>query len=196
VIGDTNIDGTLTLIDQTIGGSKTITAANNNLTFLSVHGIFGYSIGLRGNRGSTLGMESAGSILDISAPSDITLTPGGDTEIQSDLIVEGTTTVGKITLSDNSFVTETSSFTLGETHRGATVLLQNTAPITITVPSQVAGHTTTFIAETVNTVTFASGTGLSAFNSFNSANQIAGIFGQAQIIFKTADAAFLGGNVV
>ena len=89
VNGNTKIDGIFTLIDQANDGLKTITAENNNLTFASVHGIFGYSIGLRGNRGSTLGMESAGSILDISAPSDITLTPGGDTEIQSDLTVVG-----------------------------------------------------------------------------------------------------------
>ena len=120
----------------------------------------------------------------------------GSATFYDTVTVEGSTTVGKITLSDNSFVTESSSFTLGSTHRGATVLLQNTAPITITVPSQVAGHTTTFIAETINSVTFASGTGLSAFNSFNGANQIAGIFGQAQIIFKTSDIAFLGGNLV
>ena len=64
------------------------------------------------------------------------------------------------------------------------------------MPQLTAGHTTTFIAETANTVNFASGTGLLGFNSFNSANQIAGIFGQAQIVFKTSEYAFLGGNVV
>ena len=94
VIGDASIDGILTLIDQGYDGLKTITANNNDLTFASVHGIFGYSIGLRGNRGSTLGMESAGSILDISAPSDITLTPGGVTDIQSNLTVSGNVGIG------------------------------------------------------------------------------------------------------
>lgn len=390
VSGNTYIDGVLKIVDSTLGGVKSITAANNNLTFSSVHGIFGYSIGLRGSRGSTLGMESAGSILDISAPSDITLTPGGDTEIQSNLIVygntittgdltvsgnsffqnrptvngtgvllsgeggggavenvvyttgnqnisgvknfisrlevssnttddtilitttedssdaapvvtlkrnssstsngdylgqikfkgendadqeivyakitakisddtdttedglieyavksdgsnlivsrqtpsslklingvglevdgatilsdtlrvdqnttlnsglsvDGPTTVGKISLSENSFVTETGNFTLGSTHRGATVLLQNSAPMTVTIPAQVSGHTTTFIAETSNSVVFTTGAGISGFNSFNSANQIAGIYGQAQIIFKSPEYAFLGGNVV
>ncbi len=120
----------------------------------------------------------------------------GNTLINNALEVVGATTVGKITLSNNSFVTETASFELGETHRGATVILQNSGPITITVPSQVAGHTTTFIAETSNSVVFTSGAGLSAFNSFNAANQIAGIFGQAQIIFKSSTEAFLGGNIV
>ena len=117
--------------------------------------------------------------------------------IYSDNIISnGTATVGKITLSNNSLVTETSSFTLGEEHRGATVLLQNSSPMTVTVTSQVSGHVTTFIAETSNTVTFAPGIGLSGFNSFNGANQIAGIYGQAQIIFKSPEYAFLGGNVL
>ena len=365
VIGDASIDGILTLIDQGNDGLKTITALNNNLTFNAVHGIFGYSIGLRGNRGSILGMESAGSILDISAPSDITLTPGGDTEIQSDLTVNGDTlisgdltvtnrlylpdsdgifdhyiiaerpdqsvgglrfyggnqlqaeisnggiasngfrrltsnttfrvqpdpgsnsngmlveyagtksnsgtfslmtigdnsptlsnsggiqrslsitptynqtsstasntdlfinrtetsigsgdqfliqaqtdgvdkftinssgdtTVGKITLSENSFVTETGNFSLSSLHRGATVLLQNSGPITVTIPAQVSGHTTTFIAETSNSVLFATGSGISGLNSFGGANQIAGIFGQAQVVFKSPEYAFLGGNI-
>ncbi len=117
--------------------------------------------------------------------------------IYSDNIISnGTATVGKITLSNNSLVTETSSFTLGEEHRGATVLLQNSSPMTVTVTTQVSGHVTTFIAETSNTVTFAPGIGLSGFNSFNGANQIAGIYGQAQIIFKSPEYAFLGGNVL
>ena len=389
VSGNAYIDGVIKIVDSTIGGIKSITAANNNLTFSNVHGIFGYSIGLRGQRGSALGMESAGSILDISAPSDITLTPGGDTKIQSNLIVygntittgdltvsgnsffqnrptvngtgvlligeggggavenvvyttgnqnisgvknfisrlevssnttddtilitttedssdaapvvtlkrnssstsngdylgqikfkgendadqeivyakitakisddtdttedglieyavksngsnlivsrqtptalklingvglevdgatilsdtlrvdqnttlnsglsvDGPTTVGKISLSENSFVTETGNFTLGSTHRGATVLLQNTSPITVTVPAQVSGHTTTFIAETINDVSFTSGVGLSGLNSFNGANSMLGQFAQAQVIFKTNEYAFLGGQI-
>lgn len=253
VRGDALISGVLNIRDISQNSNKSITAANNNLTFSNVHGIFGYSIGLRGNRGSTLGMESAGSILDISAPSDITLTPGGVTDIQSDLNVYGNTITtgdltvsgnsffqnrptvngtgvllsgeggggavenvvyttgdqevsgiknfsetlkaGKITLSENSFVTETGNFTISSTHRGATVLLQNSNPITVTVPAQVSGHVTTFIAETSSAVLFATGAGISGLNSFGGANQIAGIFGQAQIIFKSNEYAFLGGNL-
>jgi hypothetical protein len=161
----------------------------------------GYSVGIRGNRGSTKGMEQGSTLnsdlgINCGGNEAISIHSDGDTLINNALEVEGTTTVGKITLSDNSFVVELSSFTLGSTHRGATVLLQNTGAITITVPQLTAGHTTTFIAETSNSVVFTSGTGLSAFNSFNSANQIAGIFGQAQIIFKSSTEAFLGGNVV
>lgn len=121
---------------------------------------------------------------------------GGGGDVSTGINVTGLSTVGKITLSEFSFETETGSFSLGSTHNGATVLLQNTAPITITVPSQVSGYTVTFISETINSVTFASGVGLSGFNSFNGANRIAGIYGQAQIIFKSSDYAFLGGNVV
>ena len=113
-----------------------------------------------------------------------------------DQTISGTKSFGKISLSENSFVTETGSFTMGSTHRGATVLLQNSAPMTVTIPAQVSGHTTTFIAETINAVVFATGAGISGFNSFNSANQIAGIYGQAQVIFKSPEYAFLGGNVV
>lgn len=113
-----------------------------------------------------------------------------------DQTISGTKSFGKISLSENSFVTETGSFTMGSTHRGATVLLQNSAPMTITIPAQISGHTTTFIAETSNSVVFGTGAGISGFNSFNSANQIAGIYGQAQVIFKSPEYAFLGGNVV
>ena len=136
---------------------------------------------------------------------DITGTLSAQTDLQNALDLKasllsptftGTATFEKITLTQNSFVTETADFTLSSTHNGATVLLQNTTPITITVPSQVSGYTVTFISETINSVTFASGVGLSGFNSFNGANRIAGIYGQAQIIFKSSDYAFLGGNVV
>jgi hypothetical protein len=93
-------------------------------------------------------------------------------------------------------VTETGNFTLGATHKGATVFLQNPSSITITAPAQTAGYVTTFIAETINTVSFATGVGMSGLNSFNGASDIAGIFGQAQIIYKSSSGAFLGGNIV
>ena len=108
----------------------------------------------------------------------------------------GLTTLGKTTLSSHAFVIETGSFTLGNTHKGATVLLQNSASINITVPSQVSGYVTTFIAETHNPVSFITGSGMSGLNSFNGASDIAGIYGQAQVIYKSAEYAFLGGNVV
>ena len=138
--------------------------------------------------------SETGAFYPASNPSGFITGGGGD--VSTGINVTGLSTVGKITLSEFSFEVETGSFSLGSTHNGATVLLQNTTPITITVPSQVSGYTVTFIAETINSVAFASGVGLSGFNSFNGANRIAGIYGQAQIIFKSSDYAFLGGNVV
>jgi len=139
--------------------------------------------------------SETGAFYPTSNPSGF-ITGGGGGDVSTGINVTGLSTVGKITLSEFSFEVETGSFSLGSTHNGATVLLQNTTPITITVPSQVSGYTVTFISETINSVTFASGVGLSGFNSFNGANRIAGIYGQAQIIFKSSDYAFLGGNVV
>ena len=112
------------------------------------------------------------------------------------LIVTGNSVFGKTSLSANSFVTETGDFTLGLNHRGATVLLQNPAAMTITCPSALPGHVTTFIAETINTVSFATGVGMSGLNSFGGASDMAGIFAQAQIIYKSSSGAFLGGNIV
>ena len=120
----------------------------------------------------------------------------GDQEISGVKNFSQTIKAGKITLSQNSFVTETGNFTLGATHKGATVFLQNSSPITITAPAQTAGYVTTFIAETQNTVSFATGAGISGLNSFAGASDMAGIFAQAQIIYKSSSGAFLGGNIV
>jgi len=93
-------DGIIALRDVDQSSDKTITASGNNLTFDAVHGIFGYSIGLRGNRGSVLGMESAGTDLDISAPGDITLTPSGnDVSVTGNLEATGTITSTNTTVS-------------------------------------------------------------------------------------------------
>jgi hypothetical protein len=120
----------------------------------------------------------------------------GDTILSGDLTVTGDSVLGKVTLSENSFVTETGNFTLGLNHRGATVLLQNTDAITVTVPVLAPGHVTSFISETSDNVFFVTGAGMSGLNSFGGANSIAGIYGQAQVIYKTSGLAFLGGNIV
>jgi len=60
--------------------TKTITSSSNNMVFNAVHGIFGYSIGLRGFRGSALGMESAGTNLDLSAGGSTVLSLDGTTK--------------------------------------------------------------------------------------------------------------------
>jgi hypothetical protein len=124
-----------------------------------------------------------------------TSSPSAKLDVSGDANIDGTLTVDKISLSDNSFIVETGDFTLSGSHKGATILLQNTAAITITVPALSTGHTTSFIAETANTVAFQAGAGLSGLNSFNGANSMLGQFAQAQIIFKTAEYAFLGGQI-
>tara|TARA_R110000868_G_scaffold65190_1_gene195356 strand:+ start:666 stop:1649 length:984 start_codon:yes stop_codon:yes gene_type:complete len=173
----------------------------NDLYLDAGHLRAGYGVGIRGNRGSTKGMEQGSTLnsdlgIFCGGNEAISIHSDGNTLVNNNLEVGGTTTVGKITLSENSFVIATSSFTISEEHRGATVLLQNPSPMTVTISPQVSGHVTTFIAETSNIVNFASGVGLSGFNSFNSANRIAGQFGQAQVIYKSPEYAFFGGNVV
>jgi hypothetical protein len=92
--------------------------------------------------------SETGAFYPASNPSGF-ITGGGGGDVSTGINVTGLSTVGKITLSEFSFEIETGSFSLGSTHNGATVLLQNAAPITITVPSQVSGYTVTFISETI-----------------------------------------------
>ena len=134
----------------------------------------------------------------LKTPGNITATgsiSAAKLDVSGDANIDGTLTADKISLSDNSFIVETGDFTLSDSHKGATILLQNTGAITITVPALSTGHTTSFIAETANTVAFQAGAGLSGLNSFNGANSMSGQFAQAQIIFKTPEYAFLGGQI-
>ncbi len=163
---------------------------NNNSDFSIKNNNGSFQISDTTNGPTRLAIDSSGNV-GIG-----TTTPNEALTVVGDISATGTTNVGKITLTENTFLTAASSFTLGGVHKGATVLLQNTGSINITVPSQVAGYTTTFIAETHNPVSFISGTGLSGLNSFNGASDIAGIYGQAQVIYKSAEYAFLGGNIV
>jgi hypothetical protein len=134
----------------------------------------------------------------LKTPGNITATgsiSAANLDVSGDANIDGTLTADKISLSDNSFIVETGDFTLSDSHKGATILLQNAGAITITVPALSTGHTTSFIAETANTVAFQAGAGLSGLNSFNGANSMSGQFAQAQIIFKTPEYAFLGGQI-
>ena len=178
--GELNVKGAINSSDDTPSLNLTDTDGTNLKT--SITNENGVSIIEARN-------DTANGIIDFRQNNGTTVT----TPIRID--ASGTTNVGKITLTENSFVTETGSFTLGATHKGATVLLQNSASITITVPSQVSGYVTTFIAETQHTASFATGSGMSGLNSFGAASDMAGIYAQAQIIFKSAEYAFLGGNI-
>lgn len=90
--------GTLRIYDAAQTQWKSITASVNNLTFSAVHGIFDYSIGLRGSRGSALGLESnaTNGYLAIAAGGGekIRITTAGDVGIGqtapgSKLVVKG-----------------------------------------------------------------------------------------------------------
>ena len=195
--GDLYINGVASDISTAIGSlSGSIVNTNANVEYLSG------SIDITNANVEYLSSQIGGGG---GAWGDITGTLSAQTDLQSALDLKadlasptftGISIFERITLSQNSFIVETADFTLSSAHNGATVLLQNAVPITITIPSLVAGHTTTFISETINSVTFAAGVGLSGFNSYNNANQIAGIYGQAQIIFKSSDYAFLGGSII
>jgi hypothetical protein len=58
VIGDARVSGVLNLVNISDSTDRSISVTSNNMTFANVHGIFDYSIGLRGSRGSACGMES------------------------------------------------------------------------------------------------------------------------------------------
>ena len=58
VIGDARVSGVLNLVNTSDSTDRSIAVTSNNMTFAGVHGIFEYSVGLRGSRGSACGLES------------------------------------------------------------------------------------------------------------------------------------------
>ena len=108
----------------------------------------------------------------------------------------GLTTLEKVRLNANAFETETASFTLAAKHAGAIVFCNNTAPMTITVPLQTSGFTTTFIAKTSNAVSFVADSPNIGLNSFNGAGRLAGFAAQASITYDCPSVAFLGGTLI
>ena len=120
---------------------------------------------------------------------------GGSLEVGNSATIGDTVTAKGYSLTSTSFTTISTSSTLASSTNGLTVILQNTGPITITLPTLTAGHVTTFITETINAVSFVNDTGVTV-NSFNGANTTAGQFAQCQVIYKTSTVAFLGGNIV
>jgi hypothetical protein len=132
--------------------------------------------------------------------------PGGVDFLSGNITTGVFSITGELTTSDvvnakgyslnaNTFTVVSTTSTLAASTNGLTVILQNTGPITITLPTLAAGHVTTFISETNNAVTFVGDTGITV-NSFGGNNTTAGIFAQCQVIYKTTTVAFLGGNLV
>ena len=139
---------------------------------------------------------------DIAASGTITGTLG--TAAQPNITSVGTLTAltssgivnaKGFSLNADTFTVVSTTSTLAASTNGLTVILQNTGPINITLPTLAAGHVTTFISETNNAVTFVADTGITV-NSFGGNDTTAGIFAQCQVIYKTTTVAFLGGNLV
>ena len=174
--------------------------------FARLHGT-GLSIGKALTSGKRL--DVAGDALMNNLTIDGGFIAAGDCEVQTTMELTGgaginatddITTTGIVkakgyALDTNTFTVVSTTSTLASSTNGLTVILQNTGPITITLPTLTAGHVTTFIAETINPVTFIGDTGVTV-NSFAGNDTTAGQFAQCQVIYKTSTIAFLGGNLV
>ncbi len=191
---DTNLNvsalgGNLTLNATTTGaggGDITISAIQN--------------LALSDGIGLTLGNDklnihaASGNCLNISDQSSgIEFIDANITTKKFD--VQGTVHAKGFSLNADTFTVVSTTSTLAASTNGLTVILQNTGPITITLPTLAAGHVTTFISETNNAVTFVGDTGITV-NSFGGNDTTAGIFAQCQVIYKTTTVAFLGGNLI
>ena len=132
---------------------------------------------------------------DFTSQTTMELSDGAGIEATGDIETTGIVKAKGYALDTNTFTVVSTTSTLASSTNGLTVILQNTGPITITLPTLTAGHVTTFISETIHGVSFVGDTGVTV-NSFNGANTTAGQFAQCQVIYKTSTTAFLGGNIV
>lgn len=139
--------------------------------------------------GGSLKIDNSGDVGINTAPVD-----GIDLAV-GNIAATDTVTAKGYSLNANTFTVVSTTSTLAASTNGLTVILQNTGPINITLPTLAAGHVTTFISETNNAVTFVADTGITV-NSFGGNDTTAGIFAQCQVIYKTTTVAFLGGNLV
>ena len=167
------------------------------------------NLGINKDPGSGKALDVSGNALIDNLEVYGTMLASGDCEVQTTLELtqnSGINATGDIettgivkakgfALDTNTFTVVSTTSTLASSTNGLTVILQNTGPITITLPTLTAGHVTTFIAETINPVTFIGDTGVTV-NSFAGNDTTAGQFAQCQVIYKTSTVAFLGGNLV
>ena len=199
VSGDISASGTIT-------GNTVI--ASNMLQTTGDCEIDGCELGINGGTVSIAGpaefndqvefqdsVELSGGDLEFTAGGGQALIMGGGVISGAGNIDCESVTAKGYSLNANTFTVVSTTSTLAASTNGLTVILQNTGPITITLPTLAAGHVTTFISETNNAVTFVGDTGITV-NSFGGNNTTAGIFAQCQVIYKTTTAAFLGGNLV
>lgn len=171
--------------------------------------LYGAGLGIGKFPGSGKALDVAGDVLfnnlevdgTLSVPGEFTTsttiecTDGAGIEATGPIETTDIVKAKGYSLKSTSFTVVSTTSNLLSNMNGLTVILQNTAPITITLPTLAAGHVTTFISETSNDVTFVGGTGITV-NSFGGANTTAGQFAQCQVIYKTTTVAFLGGNLV
>jgi hypothetical protein len=103
VIGDARVSGVLNLVNASDSTDRSIAVTSNNMTFAGVHGIFEYSVGLRGSRGSACGLESN------ATNGYLALAAGGSEKVR--IATDGKVGIGITTPSGQLHVVGTGLFT-------------------------------------------------------------------------------------
>jgi hypothetical protein len=199
VSGDIAASGSVSTNTVSAPSNLNLTAGSNNVTMTGA-AVSVSADNLVLNENSLSISAASGGCFNVSdGPGGVDFLSGNITtgvfSITGELTTSDVVNAKGYSLNANTFTVVSTTSTLAASTNGLTVILQNTGPITITLPTLAAGHVTTFISETNNAVTFVGDTGITV-NSFGGNNTTAGIFAQCQVIYKTTTVAFLGGNLV